>query len=98
MAATTGLIQLTGDGWTKIADSGLGSFSFQNKGLKDIHIAATAADAAPSDEGTNWPSWAAGEGEIGYDMTALFAGVTSAAYLWAYVHGNGDGVMWRSHA
>ena len=95
--AATGTVELTGNAWTKFADSGLTSVSWQNQGGQDVYVAATAADSAPTGEPGGWPKYTPGQGEGARDATALFSGVSGAAYLWAYVKGPDTGYLWRSH-
>ena len=95
--AANGDVTLTGNDWTQIADGGLTAASWQNKGGQDVYIAATAADTAPTGEPGGWPVYGPRQGEVGIDATAMFAGVSGAAYLWAYVRGTSGGTLWRSH-
>lgn len=92
-----GLVTLPANTWTQIASSGLTAVSWQNRGPRPIYVAATSANSAPTGDFEDWPLYAQGIGEAGIDATALFSGVASAAYLWAYAPGE-DGLVWRSHA
>jgi len=96
MAAANGNVALPANTWTQIADSGLTAASWQNKGSRAVFVAATSADSAPTGEPDEWPRYAPLQLQTGIDATALFSGVGSAAYLWAYSPGKA-GVIWRSH-
>ena len=96
-----GKVDLPKNTWVKIVDgSGMDKVSFQVKGGKEVLIAATTADSAPTGAHEDWPDYDRSEGEFGADMTALFAGVSGIAttsFLWAYCP-DADGSIWRSHA
>ena len=92
-----GNVELAANTWVQIADSGLASVSWQVKAGTTVYIAATAADAAPAEPDDDWPEYGFNQGEVALDSTAMFAGVTSAAFLWAYSPGKA-GTIWVSHA
>lgn len=92
-----GNVSLPANTWVKIADSGITALSFQNKGGRQVYIAATSADSAPSGDYKDWPRYARLQGEAGINASTLFSGVSGAAYVWAYSPGQ-DGLIWRSHA
>lgn len=82
---------------TELTDANVTAITFQNVGIHDVWVRATAGATPPAADLAGWLKYEVGQGERNAELADLFPGVTGADRVWGITVGGFVGVL-VSHA